>query len=109
MDDLERDLYANRYLKNFRMYAEVNGRAIEVLYNSQYFGDPLPWAAAMDPAVRFPSTQVRPYIVTCKACGTEVGNGYRYRADKDAMDLCERDAVRELAGDLVQIEKGTMK
>jgi hypothetical protein len=47
--------------------------------------------------------------VICIACGTEVGPGIKARRDFPVMDLCERCAVAELAGDIVQIEKGTLK
>jgi hypothetical protein len=47
--------------------------------------------------------------VVCIVCGTEVGPGIKARRDFPVMDLCEDHAVAELAGDLVQIEKGTMK
>jgi hypothetical protein len=109
MEQQERDLI-RRQLDGFRLYAEVNHRVFEVLYAARLgFDDPMPWIAVTDPALRFPTAQVRVHVVTCKVCGTEVGSGYKYRAGFPAMDLCERDAVAELAGDIVQIEKGTLK
>jgi len=108
MHELEQDL-VRKYLAGYRVYAEVNGRVFEVLYASRWVGDIIPWIALTDPALRFSNARVRVHAVVCVTCGTEVGNGVRYRADFPAMDLCERDAVAELAGDLVQIEKGNLK
>jgi hypothetical protein len=48
-------------------------------------------------------------ITRCKSCSADVGPGIRFRSDFPAMDLCEPCAVAELAGDIVQIEKGTLK
>ena len=108
MHELEQDL-VRKYLAGYRVYAEVNGRVFEVLYSSRFDGDKLPWIAAMDPALRFITNRVHVHAVVCIACGTEVGNGFKFRADFPVMDLCEGCGIAELAGDLVQIEKGTLK
>jgi hypothetical protein len=109
MEQQERDL-VRRYLDGYRLYAEINGRPYEVLYAARLgIDDPLPWIAVKDPALRFPNSQIRVHAVVCIVCGTEVGPGIKARRDFPVMDLCEDHAVAELAGDLVQIEKGTMK
>ena len=108
MTEAERNLLRS-YLGGHQMYAEVNGRRFTVLYSSRCNGDPMPWIYKVDPSLRFINEVVTAEITKCKVCGDNVGAGYKYRADFPAMDLCERDAVAELAGDLVQIEKGTMK
>lgn len=108
MDDLERGL-VRKYLGGYRITAEINGRVFDVLYSSRFDGDLMPWVASLDPALRFTNKCVIVRVVYCRACGTDVGPGIKFRADFPAMDLCERHAVAELAGDLVQIEKGTMK
>jgi hypothetical protein len=108
MTDAERNLL-RQYLGGHQMYAEVNGRRFTVLYSSRHNGDPMPWIYAVDPALRFVNEVVTADVTKCKVCGDNVGTGYAYRADFPAMDLCERHAVAELAGDLVQIEKGNLK
>ena len=109
MSEQERDL-VRRQLDGYRLYGEVNGRVYEVLYAARLgFVDPLPWIAVTDPSMRFPSGQIHVHVVTCVACQAEVGPGIKYRRDFPVMDRCEGCAVAELAGDLVQIEKGTMK
>jgi hypothetical protein len=108
MDPRERDLL-RRYLGGYRVYAEVNGRAREVLYSSRFYGDLLPWIAVDDPSLRFVNRDIHVHVVTCTACGADAGPGIRYRRNFPVMDLCEGCGVAELAGDLVQIEKGTMK
>lgn len=110
MDNLERDL-VRRFMNGYKLTGRTGPHIHVVLYSPRdpKAGDPLPWIAEDDPAIRFPSTSIAVHVISCIVCGTEVGNGYRYRRDFPVMDLCERDAVAELAGDLVQIEKGTMK
>lgn len=107
MDPQERDL-VKRYLNGYRILAEVNGRTFDVLYSSRFDGDKLPWIATVDPSLRFITNRVHAHIVTC-ICGDEVGPGIKARRDFPIMDRCEKCAVAELAGDMVQIEKGTMK
>lgn len=109
MDSLERDL-VKRFMNGYVLTVELNGRVYQVVYSSRHDGDPLPWInLTVGPSLRFPSASVKVNAVLCTVCGAEVGPGIKARADFPAMDLCERDAIAELAGDLVQIEKGTMK
>ena len=108
MTEAERQLLL-QYVGGHEMYAKVNGRRFTVLYSSRHNGDPMPWIYKADPSLRFVNEVVSAKVTKCKVCGDNVGSGYKYRAAFPAMDLCERDAVRELAGDLVQIEKGNLK
>jgi hypothetical protein len=109
MEQQERDLI-RRFMDGYTLYAELNGRRYQVVYSSRHDGDPLPWINLLiGPSLRFPNDTVKVHVVTCKVCGAEVGPGIKARAGFPVMDLCERDAVAELAGDLVQIENGHLK
>lgn len=108
MEQQERDL-VRRYMDGYRMYVELNGHVHEVLYASRWEGDIIPWIVAKDPALRFSSHRVHAHVVLCVSCKAEVGPGIKARAGFPIMDRCEACAVAELAGDIVQIERGTLK
>ena len=95
-----------QYTDGHEMYAKVNGRRFTVLYHSRHVGDPMPWIYKADPSLRFVNEVV---TAECKGCGADLAPSRDPHHEFLAMDLCERCAVAELAGDLVQIEKGTMK
>jgi hypothetical protein len=108
MPEIERELL-RKYHSGHRMFAEINGRRLEVLYSSRFNGDLLPWIVLANPSMRFVSESVTVEVITCAGCGAEVGPHLKYNPKFPVMDRCVTCAVAELAGDLVQIEKGTMK
>jgi hypothetical protein len=108
MNDLERGLL-RKYFDGYRMFAEINGRSLELLYASHGEDDPLPWIWHADPAVRFPSAMVQAVPSRCKVCRHPTPLLRNARRDVGPMDVCVDHAVAELAGDIVQIEKGTLK